>query len=171
MARIHARLSQLAVRWLGAVLVAVPLACASSKPRPTPEATTKAPAATRAAAAPPRSLYDRLGGLPAIQAVVGEFLHNVVLDDRVNAPFGMANMDVLPKQLVDFVCMATGGPCKYTGRDMRAAHRHMGVTGEQFNALVGDLVAALAKFHVPAREKGELLAALGPLKPQIVEVP
>ncbi|MHB1844121.1 MAG: group I truncated hemoglobin [Deltaproteobacteria bacterium] len=141
-------------------------ACASHKPVPTPSAPPPA-----AAPEAPKSLYERLGGQPAVEAVVGEFLQNVAHDERINAPFGMANLGLLDKRLVQFVCAATGGPCKYEGKDMKAAHANMGVTGAQFDALVGDLVLALDKFHVPAREKGELLGALGPLKPQIVEVP
>jgi hemoglobin len=51
---------------------------------------------------------------------------------------------------------------------MKSAHRGMNVTDAQFNALVEDLVKTLDKFKVPAKEKGELLAILGPLKPDIV---
>ena len=75
----------------------------------------------------------------------------------------------LVKNLTDFVCNATGGPCKYTGKSMKAAHKKMAVTTGEFNALVEDLVKTLYKFNVPAKEKGELLAALGPLAKDIVE--
>jgi hemoglobin len=72
--------------------------------------------------------------------------------------------------LVEQVCAATGGPCKYTGLDMKTSHKNMKVTEGEFNALVEDLVAALDKFNVPAAEKNELLGILGPLKSDIVEV-
>ncbi len=91
-----------------------------------------------------KSLYDRLGGKPAITAVVDDF------------------------KLVDQICEASGGPCKYTGKDMKTAHAGMGVTDDDFNALVGDLVATLDKFKVPEKEKGELLGVLGPMKKDIV---
>jgi hemoglobin len=122
------------------------------------------------AAAAEKSLFDRLGGLPAIQAVVTEFYQNVAQDERINAPFAMVDLETLRQHLIDFVCAATGGPCKYTGRSMKESHLNMGVTSAQFDALVGDLVAALDKFNVPEKEKGELLGALGPLKKDIVEV-
>jgi hemoglobin len=73
--------------------------------------------------------------------------------------------------LVDQVCSATGGPCTYTGRDMREAHRNMGVTEGEFNALVEDLVAALNRFNVAKAEQDELLAILGSMKSAIVERP
>ena len=66
------------------------------------------------------------------------------------------------------ICAGTGGPCTYTGRDMKSAHAGMGITDAQFNALVEDLVKSLDKFKVPEKEKGELLGILGPMKPSIV---
>ena len=123
----------------------------------------------RAPAAPARPLYDRLGGAPALDAVVTEFLKTVAADERINAPFAMADLDLLHRRLVEFFCYAAGGGCTYTGRDMKASHRGMHVTQVQFDALVGDLVQVFDKFKVPAQEKGEVLAALGPLQAQIVE--
>jgi hemoglobin len=116
-----------------------------------------------------KSLYDRLGGKPAIQAVVDDFVANVAADARINRYFAGANIGRLKTQLVDQICEATGGPCKYTGQNMKDAHRGMGVTGAAFDALVEDLVKTLDKFKVPAKEKGELLGALGPMKKDIVE--
>jgi hemoglobin len=72
--------------------------------------------------------------------------------------------------LVDQVCEATGGPCTYTGRDMRETHDGMGVTAGEFDALVGDLVATLDEFNVPQAEKDELIGALAPMRGDIVEV-
>ena len=72
--------------------------------------------------------------------------------------------------LIDQVCEATGGPCKYTGRSMKEAHAGMNVTAGEFNALVEDLVATLNHFKVGKSEQDELLGVLGPLMPEIVEV-
>ena len=54
---------------------------------------------------------------------------------------------------------------------MKTTHAGMKITTAAFNALVEDLVKALDTFNVPAREKGELLAVLGPMKSDIVEMP
>ncbi|MCP9439952.1 MAG: group 1 truncated hemoglobin [Nitrospira sp.] len=118
-----------------------------------------------------RSLYERLGGVGAIQAVVTKFISNVGGDARINGYFKNADLKQLNKHLVNQVCQATGGPCTYEGRDMKTAHKGMKVTTAAFNALVEDLVAALDTFNVPEKEKGELLAILGPMKADIVEVP
>ena len=67
------------------------------------------------------------------------------------------------------ICAGAGGPCKYRGRSMKAAHRGMGVRNMDFNALVEDLKISLDTFKVPAREQAELLALLGPMRGQIVE--
>jgi hemoglobin len=114
------------------------------------------------------SLYDRLGGKPAITAVVDDFIGNVAADSRINRRFADANIPQLKTMLVDQICQATGGPCVYKGRDMKAAHRGMHITEAEFGALVEDLVKSLDKFKVGAQEKSELLSALGGMKPDIV---
>ena len=115
-----------------------------------------------------RSLYDRLGGKPAITAVVDNFIGNVAADGRINKRFAGANIPRLKTMLVDQICEASGGPCKYTGQTMPQAHAGMNVTDGEFTALVEDLVKSLDTFKVPAREKNELLSALGGMKSQIV---
>ena len=114
------------------------------------------------------SLYDRLGGKPAIQAVVDDFVGNVAGDARINKRFANANVPRLKTMLVDQICEATGGPCKYTGASMVDAHRGMNINDAEFTALVEDLVKSLDKFKVPQQEKTELLTALGGMKGQIV---
>lgn len=114
------------------------------------------------------SLYDRLGGKPAITAVVDDFVANVAADQRINARFANANIGRLKQMLVAQICAGTGGPCSYTGRDMQSAHRGMNISDAEFGALVEDLVTTLDKFKVPAKEKQDLLAVLGPMKPAIV---
>lgn len=116
------------------------------------------------------SLYDRLGGEKAVSAVVDDFAGNVLADTRINKKFAESNADRLVANLKTFICMATGGPCKYAGLSMKEAHKHMGVTNGEFSALVEDLVKTLDKLKVPEKEKNELLSALGGMKNDIVEV-
>jgi hemoglobin len=162
------RATALAVTMTAAMLVA---GCAHK----TGDEKASAGGATAAAStAPKKSLYERLGGKPAITAVVDQFVANVAADKRINMRFMNTDIPHLKVLLVEFVCAATGGPGgmeQYEGRDMRTAHGGMQLVDEEFNALVEDLAAALDKFKVPAQEKGELLGALGPLKPQIVNPP
>jgi hemoglobin len=120
-----------------------------------------------------RTLYSRLGGKKAITAVVDEFVVNVEADNRINKFFSAAASDpkrlaMFKGKLVDQICQGTGGPCKYRGKDMKTAHRGMGINEAEFNALVEDLVAALNKFNVPQAEQDELLGILGPMKGDIV---
>src|ERR1700686_470849 len=120
-----------------------------------------------------KTLYDRLGGKKAITAVVDEFVGRVAADTRINSYFAAAAADPqrlasFKMKLVDQICQASGGPCKYIGKDMKTAHMGMGITGPQFDALVEDLVGALDKFKVGADEKQQLLGVLGPMKKDIV---
>jgi len=115
------------------------------------------------------SLYERLGGKDAIAGVVKEFVENQVAKDaRINAFFANADIPGFEAKLIDQICQATGGPCKYTGKDMRTAHTGMNVKDSDFNALVEDLTKALDKFKVPDKEKGELLGALAGMKGDVV---
>jgi len=116
------------------------------------------------------SLYERLGGLDAITMVIDSFSARCAGDDRINGKFARTDIPRLRKMLVDQICEGTGGPCSYSGRDMRAAHDGMGVTAGEFDALVEDLVATLDEFGVPMAERDELLALLGPMRTEIVEV-
>jgi hemoglobin len=117
-----------------------------------------------------RSLYDRLGGRTAITAVVDSFVARVAGDARINQKFARSDVARVKAMLVEQICAQTGGPCTYTGRSMKEAHLNMGVTEGEFNALVEDLVTTLKSFNVGQKEQDDLLAALGTMKGDIVEV-
>lgn len=155
-----------AVVFLGLGLAGLLAAGAGCRPAEERAADTVAAAADSA----PRSLYDRLGGRDAISAVVDTFVAIVASDSRINRKFARSDIPRVKAMLVDQVCAHTGGPCTYSGRTMKEAHRNMGVTEEEFNALVEDLVAALNAYRVPQAEQAELLGALGTMKGDIVEV-
>lgn len=116
------------------------------------------------------SLYQRLGGLDAITAVVESFVTRCAGDVRINAKFARTDVPRLKRMLVDQVCEATGGPCTYTGRGMRETHDGIGVTAGEFDALVEDLAATLDQFEVSKPEQDELLGLLAPMRDEIVEV-
>ena len=120
------------------------------------------------------TLYKNLGGKKAITAVVDDFVGRIAADDRINSYFKATAAD--PKRLakfknnlVDQICEASGGPCKYKGKDMKTAHAGMGISGADSDALVQDLVASLDKFTVKDGDKQALLGVLGPMKKDIVE--
>lgn len=127
-------------------------------------------AALAACAQPPadKTLYDRLGGQPAITAVVDDFVGNVAANPAINKRFAGADIPKLKRLLVEQVCEASGGPCKYTGRTMKESHKGMDITPAEFNAMGGDMLKTLAKFKVPEREKNEVMALLGSMNKDIV---
>ena len=124
------------------------------------------------ASAPPEpTLYQRLGGREAIKGLVDDFVANVAADPRVNNRFkGLqpAAVAKLQTNLADQICDATGGPCAYLGKEMKAAHAGMKIVDAEWNATVEDLVKSLNKFKVGAKEQKELLAILGTMKKDIV---
>jgi hemoglobin len=170
------------MRAIAFVAVSAALAACASDPPPPPAASPaaaaeappprKPPAPVPAApAAPSGSLYDRLGGRPAITAVVDEFVGRVAADKRINQRFSNTDIPRLKTLLVEFVAHATGGPVEYTGRDMGTAHAGMDLVDDEFTALVEDLQGALVKLGVGATEQQQLLGALGPLKGEVVHPP
>jgi hemoglobin len=119
------------------------------------------------------ALYKGLGQKKGITAVVKDFVGRCATDPKIKSFFADTAKD--PKRLKKFednlvnqICEASGGPCKYTGKDMKTAHAGMGITSGDFDALVGDLVAALDKAGVKPADKNALLGALGPMKGDIV---
>lgn len=131
-----------------------------------------AESAAQAPAAP--SLYKRLGGYDAIAAVTDEFIGRLASDPETKPFFAGHSADSLKKirqLVVDQLCNATGGPCVYIGRDMKASHAGLGITEKVWQTSVDHLVGTLDKFKVPAKEKDEVLAAVSGLKKDIVEKP
>lgn len=115
-----------------------------------------------------KPLYERLGGQDAIVAVIDAFVANVAADDRINKYFANTDIPRLKTLLVEQVCAATGGPCKYTGRDMKTTHTGMKLTDADFDATVEAMVKALDGAGVQQKEKDELLGALASMKGDIV---
>ena len=120
------------------------------------------------------SLYKRLGGYEALAAVTDDFIGRLATDKTLGRFFKGAsdNSKMRIRQLVvDQLCAATGGPCVYIGRDMKTAHKGLGITEEDWNIAVKHLVATMTKFKVPEKEQKEVAGALTTLKADIVEKP
>jgi len=118
------------------------------------------------------SLYQRLGGYDALAAVSDDFLGHLASDPQMVRFFVGLSTDSRLKvrqHVVDFLCVATGGPCKYTGRDMKTAHTGLSITESDWSSMVKYLVGTLDKFKVPEKEKSEVLTALSGLKGDIVD--
>ena len=125
-----------------------------------------------AARAEDKSLYQRLGGYDAITAVSDEFIARLATDDQEKRFFiGFSNDSKarIRQHLVDLVCKSTGGPCVYTGRDMKTAHAGAGVTKADWDHSLKIFGEVLNKFKVPEKEQQELAALLTPLEKDIVE--
>jgi hemoglobin len=123
------------------------------------------------------SLHDRLGGVYAISAVVDDFIDRVYANDIINANPSIAKArnesrkPGLKVQVANLVCMVTGGPCKYTGKGMKESHAGFNITQKEWDALLVDFRASLAKFKVPAAEQKELIDIVESTKADIVVSP
>jgi hemoglobin len=121
-----------------------------------------------------KSLYDRLGGVYAIAAVIDDLIDRVMDNPRLNANpkvdeahhrVSRAGFKYLVTELV---CGATGGPQQYTGRSMRDSHVHLDITEDEWQVFLADLRACLDKFAVPQAERSEIFALINSTKSDIV---
>ncbi len=126
---------------------------------------------------PSTPLYERLGGLKGITAVVDDFIDRLVTNKtlnrnpEINAGRKRSPAPYLKYQVSAMVCEVTGGPCKYGGKGMKEAHAHMNVTQKEWDVMVSEFKKSLAKFKVPAKEQQELFAIVGTTKADIVVSP
>ena len=128
--------------------------------------------ATQAQKMKEKSLYQRLGGYDAIAAVSDDFITRLATDKKFERFFSSLSNDSkkrLRQHVVNQICEITGGPCIYTGRDMKTAHTGLGISEKDWQVSVNHLIATLDKFKVPKKEKDELLAGVSALKKDIVE--
>ena len=114
------------------------------------------------------SLFEKLGGSPAIEAVVRDFYKRVLGDPDLQGFFAKTDMDKQTRSQIAFLTMALGGPNNYDGRPMKEAHDGMGITDMHFDKVAGHLVAALKDAGVCDEDVNEVVALVGPLKKQIV---
>jgi hemoglobin len=118
------------------------------------------------------SLYDRLGGYNAIAAVVDDFIGRLLTDKQFQKFFSGFSNDSkkrIRQHIVDQLCAAAGGPCVYTGRDMKTSHGGIGINEKEWNAGNKHLLASLDKFKVKKKEKDDVMAFVATLKKDIVE--
>lgn len=118
-----------------------------------------------------KTLYQRLGGYDALAAVSDDFLQRLGSDKRLSrfvAGLSVDSQKKLRQHLVDFLCEKTGGPCVYTGRDMKTSHTGLKINEDDWKAGAEALVATLDKFKVPPKEKDEVVNFVMSLKGDIV---
>lgn len=122
-----------------------------------------------------KPLYERLGGVYSIATVVDDFIERLLVNNTLNAnPAIKEARDRVPRaglkyQVTSLVCQLAGGPQKYAGRGMKESHVHLHITEKEWDAMVSDFKKTLDKFKVPEKEQGELFAAVGAAKADIVE--
>lgn len=112
-------------------------------------------------AAAVKSVYEQLGGEPAMAAAVEIFYRKVLSDDRINHFFEDVDMERQAAKQKAFLTLVTGGPANYSGRDMRAGHAHLvkrGLNDTHFDAVAGHLKATLEELGVPAPLVARVLA-------------
>lgn len=122
-------------------------------------------------AAPPETIYDRLGSDKGVKAIVDDFYSRLTNDTQINGYFLNASLDAdnLKACLVKQIGKLTGGPDTYDCKDMKAAHAGLGISQSDFDDLVKDLTDALAAAKVSKTDIDKIVAVLGPMADDVVE--
>ncbi len=105
------------------------------------------------------TIYEQIGGEPAMNAAVDIFYRKVLADDRISRFFETVDMERQAAKQKAFLTMVFGGPNNYTGRDMRAAHARLvtnGLNDSHFDAVMENLAATLRELNVPDALIGDM---------------
>lgn len=135
---------------------------------PTPAAGGPAPTAPQKAPAASQSLFERLGGQEGIEAVVDALLINIGADSRIKQYFNNLDQVRFKANNVAFLCEKTGGPCSYTGVEIKRVHKSLQVTSEDFDAMMETIGKTLDEKGVAEANKKELMDIMASYKPDIV---
>ena len=111
-----------------------------------------------------KTLYQRLGGYDAIAAVTDEFIGRLATDEQEKRFFVGFSTDSkmrIRQLIVDLICKSTGGPCVYSGRDMKTAHAGAGITKSDWDDTLQIFGEVLNKFKMPEKEQKEARRAAG----------
>ena len=119
----------------------------------------------------PVSIYEQLGREHGIATAVQHFYERVVADPQLAPYFTGTDMTTLRRHQTALLVQVTGGPVQYEGRDLAKAHAGLGITGEDFDRVVGHLAGTLTDLGVPADVVGTVGGALVAHRDEIVEQP
>ena len=115
-----------------------------------------------------QTLYERIGGRAALEAVVDEFYRRIVADQQLAPLFAKTDMKKQRGHQVAFLAAALGGPADYRGKDMRAAHVGRGITANHYAAVAGHLQGTLQWAGVGGEELAAIMATAASLQSQVV---
>jgi hemoglobin len=94
------------------------------------------------------SMYERVGGGPALQEAVDRFYRRLLADPDL-AGYFQGDLSALKQHQAALLAQVLGGPALYAGRDLAAAHASLGITPEQFQKVVFYLVGTLWELNAP----------------------
>lgn len=115
--------------------------------------------------------YEKIGGGPAVRAVVDRFYELILADDQLVGFFEGTDLSTLKRHQVLLISQVLGGPANYDGRDLRDAHAGLDITRSDYLKVVSLLVQALVEANVPPAIIDRVGSALSATEPDVVTAP
>ncbi|GIU19251.1 hypothetical protein TUM4644_06760 [Shewanella colwelliana] len=114
------------------------------------------------------SLYERLGGEPKIASMAADIFDTHAANPTIASRYIDSDRSKVVRRVTEFLCMATGGPQEYTGKNMSDTHKGMNINEREYMAVIDDILAVLDKHDVGQQEQQELLMAAYSLRSEIL---
>ena len=112
--------------------------------------------------------FKAFHGKEGVERIVAGLIDRNVHDPRISDIFKSQDLERLQRTLSEQICYLLDGPCAYTGRDMKTAHKDLGIQASDMDALVENLQLAMAVERVPFAAQNRLLAKLAPMRRDVV---
>lgn len=114
------------------------------------------------------SLYDEIGGHEKLDEISNRFIQEIGNSDKIVRYFAHSNIDRYHDKFVEYLCVASNGPCEYTGDNMVHTHIGMNISETDFNATVDLLIEAMNKSRIAHTTQNKLLAVLATERGDII---
>lgn len=113
-------------------------------------------------------LYKAFGEKTGISTLMDDFMKRLIADPRTRSHFDIPGSDRIKEQLTEQLCELAGGPCTYTGRDMKSSHANLNIKKSDFNALVEVLQSSMTAKGIPFSSQNQMLALLAPMNRDVI---
>jgi len=114
------------------------------------------------------SLYVALGGQEGISKLIDIFIYEIGQTEETIHHFEDTDIDRFREKQIEHICKLSGGPCVYTGDEMKPVHEGMNISESEFNAITNAMIRALNTAGVSIGSRNRLLAIIASMRAEVI---